>query len=72
MMLNLDSNILIDINDFMTSKVEGWEKLRRFHFKVKERLNFELNYPVLYGLLNDCKNKKCGNNGKLKKSAPMK
>ena len=51
----------------MTSKVEGWEKLRRFHFKVKERLNFELNYRVLYGLLNDWKNKKCGNNGKLKK-----
>ena len=56
-MLNVDVNILIDINDFMTSKVEGWKKLRRFHFKVKERLNFELSYSVLYGLLNDCKNK---------------
>ena len=49
------------IYDFMTSKVEGMEKLKRFHFKLKERLNFELSYSVLHGLLNDCKNKKCGN-----------
>ena len=47
----------------MTSKVEGLEKLKRFHFKLKERL---------INLLNDCKNKIGGNNGKLKKNAPMK
>ena len=66
-MLNVDVNILIDINDFMISKIEGLEKLKRFHFKLKERLNFKLSYSVLYSLLNDCKNKKGGNNGKLKK-----
>ena len=66
-MLNIDVNILIDINDFMTSKVEGLEKLKRFHFKLKERLIFKLSYSVLPRLLNDCKNKKGGNNGKLKK-----
>ena len=71
-MFNVDVNILIDINDFMTSKVEGLEKLKRFHFKLKERLNFKLSYSVLHSLLNDCKNKKSGNSGKLKKSAPMK
>ena len=41
MLLNADVNILIDINDFMTSKVEGLEKLERFHFKLKERLHFK-------------------------------
>ena len=41
MLLNVDANILIDINGFMTSKVEGLEKLKRFHFKLKERLNFK-------------------------------
>ena len=46
-MLNVDVNILIDINDFMTSKVEGLEKLKRIHFKLKERLNFKLSYSVL-------------------------
>ena len=56
----------------MTSKVEGLGKFKRFHFKLKERLNFKLSYSVLYGLLNDRQNKKCRNNGKLKKSAPMK
>ena len=66
-MLNADVNILIDINDFMTSKVEGLEKLKRFQFKLKERLNFKLSYSVLHSLLNDCKNKKGANNGKLKK-----
>ena len=66
-MLNADVNILIDINDFMTSKVEGLEKLKRFQFKLKERLNFKLSYSVLHSLLNDCKNKIGGNNGKLKK-----
>ena len=35
-MLNVDVNILIDINDFMTSKVEGLEKFKRFHFKLKK------------------------------------
>ena len=72
MLLNVDVNILIDINDFVTSKVEGLEKLKRFHFKLKERLNFKLSYSVLHSLLNDCENKRGGNNGKLKKSAPMK
>ena len=57
-MLNAHVNILIDTNGFMTSKVEGLEKLKRFHFKLKERL---------HSLLNDCKNKKGGNNGKLRK-----
>ena len=66
-MLNVDVNILIDINDFMTSKVEGLEKLKRFHFKLKERLIFKLSYSVLHSLLNDCKNKNGENNGKLKK-----
>ena len=46
-MLNVDVNILIDINDFMTSKVEGLEKLKRIHFKLKERLNFKLSYSIL-------------------------
>ena len=41
MLLNVDVNILIDINDFMTSKVEGLQKIKRFHFKLKERLNFK-------------------------------
>ena len=41
-MFNVDVNILIDINDFMTSKVEGLEKLKIFHFKLKEGLNFKL------------------------------
>ena len=71
-MLNADVNVLIDINDFMTSKVKGLEKLKRFHFKLKERLNLKLSYSVLHSLLNDCKNKKGGNNGKLKQSAPIK
>ena len=56
----------------MTSKVEGLEKLKRFHFKLKERLNFKLSYSVFHSLLNDCENKKGGNKGKLKKSAPIK
>ena len=47
-MLNADVNILIDINDFMTSKIEGLEKLKRFHFKLKERLNLKLSYSVLH------------------------
>ena len=71
-MLNADVNILIDINDFMTSKIEGLEKLKRFHFKLKEKLNLKLSYSVLHSLLNDCKNKKGGNNGKLKQSVPIK
>ena len=70
-MLNVDVNNLIDVNDFLTSKVQGLQKLKRFHFKLKKKLNFELSHSVLHGLLNDCKNKKYGNNGKLKKSAPM-
>ena len=41
-MLNVDVNILIDIKGFMTSKVEGLEKLKRFHFKVKVRFEIEL------------------------------
>ena len=71
-MLNVDVNVLIDIKGFMTSKVEGLEKLKRFHFKLKERLDLKLSYSVLHSLLNDCKNQVGGNNGKLKKSAPMK
>ena len=63
-LLNVDVNILID---FMTSKVEGLEKFKRFHFKLKERLNCKLIYSVSHSLLNDCKNKKGGNNVKLKK-----
>ena len=47
----------------MASKVEGMEKLKRFHFKLMERLS----YTVLHSLINDCKNKKGVNNGKLKK-----
>ena len=43
----MDVNILTDINDFMTSKGEGLEKLKRFHFKLKERFNFKLSYSVL-------------------------
>ena len=66
-MLNVDVNILIDINDFMTSKIEGLEKLKRFYFKLKKRLNFKLRYSVWHSLLKDCENKKGGNNGKLKK-----
>ena len=66
-MLNVDVNVLIDINDLMTSKVECLKKLKRFHFKLKERLNFKFSCSVLQSLLNDCKNKKGGNNGKLKK-----
>ena len=66
-MLNVDINILIDINDFMTSKVEGLENLKIFHFKLKEGLNFKLSYSVWHSLLNDCENKKGGSNGKLKK-----
>ena len=58
-MLNVDVNILIDIKGFMTSKVEG--------FKLKERLDLKMSYSVLRSLLNDCKNKIGGNNGKLKK-----
>ena len=61
-MLNVDVNILIDINGFMTSKVEGLEKLKRFYFKLKERLDLKLSYSVLHSLLNDCKNKKDGSN----------
>ena len=72
MLLNVNVNILIDTNDFMTSKVEGLKKLTRFHFKLKERLNFKLGYSVLHRLLNDCENKRGGNNGKLKKIAHMK
>ena len=56
MLLNVNVNILIDTNDFMTSKVEGLKKLTRFHFKLKERLNFKLGYSVLHRLLNDCEN----------------
>ena len=41
-MLNVDVNILINIKRFMTSKVEGLEKLKRFHFKVKVRFEIEL------------------------------
>ena len=67
MLLNVDVNILIDINGFMTSKVEGLEKLKRFHFKLKERLDLKLSYSVLHSLLNDCKKKIVKNNGKLKK-----
>ena len=66
-MFNVDVHILIDINKFMTSKVEGLEKLKRFHFKLKKRLNFKLSHSVLHSLLNDCENKKGGNNGKLEK-----
>ena len=51
----------------MTSKVEGLEKLKRFHFKLKERLDLKLSYSVLHSLLSACKNKIDGNNGKLKK-----
>ena len=58
-MLNVDVNILIDIKGLMTSKVEG--------FKLKERLDLKMSYSVLHSLLNDCKNKIGGNNGKLKK-----
>ena len=56
-MLNVDVNILIDIKGFMTSKVEGLEKLKRFQFKLKERLNFKLSYSVLHSLLNDVRTK---------------
>ena len=66
-MLNVDVNILIDTNGFMTSKVEGLEKLKRFHFELKERLDLKFSYSVLHILLNDYKNKVGGNNGKLKK-----
>ena len=66
-MLNVDVNILIDIKDFMTCKVEGLEKLKRFYFKLKGRLDLKLSYSVLHSSLNDCKNKIDGNNGKLKK-----
>ena len=66
MLLNVDVNILIDINDFMTYKVEGLEKLKRFHLKLKEWLNFILSYSVLHSLLNGCENKRGGNSGKLK------
>ena len=66
-MLNADVNILIDIKSFMTSKVQSLEKVKRFHFKLKERLGLKLSYSVLHSLLNDCKNKIGGNNGKLKK-----
>ena len=66
-MLNVDINILIDIKGFMASKIEGSEKRKRFHFKLKERLDLKLSYSVLHSLLNDCKNKIGGNNGKLKK-----
>ena len=45
-MFNVDDNILIDINDLMTSKVEGLEKLKIFQFKLKEGLNFKLSYSV--------------------------
>ena len=51
----------------MTSKVEDLEKLKRFHFKLKERLNLKLSYSVLHSLLNDCKSKIGGNNEKLKR-----
>ena len=64
----LNVNIFINIKGFMTSKVEGLEKLKRFHFKLKERLDLKLSYSVLHSLLNDCKNKIDGNNGKLKKA----
>ena len=43
-MLSVDINILIDIKGFMTSKVEGLEKLKRFYFKLKERLDLKLSY----------------------------
>ena len=56
-MLNVDVNILIEIKGFMRSKVEGLKKLKRFHFKLKERLDLKLSYSVLHSLLNYCKNK---------------
>ena len=65
--MNVDVNILIDINGFMTSRVEGLEKLKRFHFELKERLDLKFSYSVLHSLLNDCKNKIGGKNGKLRK-----
>ena len=37
----------------MASEVEGMEKLKRFHFKLMERLNFKLSYTVLHSLIND-------------------
>ena len=40
MLLNVDVNILIDKNDFITSKVEGLEKLKKFHFKTKGKVKF--------------------------------
>ena len=51
----------------MTSKVEGLEKLKRFHFKLMERLNFNLSFTVLHSLIIDFKKQKAVNNGKLKK-----
>ena len=70
-MLNVDVHILIDINNFMTYKVQGLEKLKRFHFKLKKRLNFKFSHSVLDSLLNDCENKKGGNNRKLKKRVQL-
>ena len=49
----------------MASKVEGMKKVKMFHFKLMERLNFKLSYSFTR-LINDCKNKKGVNNGKLK------
>ena len=55
----------------MTCKVEGLEKLKWFHSKLNKRLNLNMGHSALHGLLNDSQNKKFGNNGKLKKSAPL-
>ena len=37
----------------MTSKVEGLEKPKRFHFKLIERLNLKLSLTVFNSLIND-------------------
>ena len=53
----------------MTSKVEGLEKPKRFHFKLMEGLNFKLSLTILHSLINnynECKP------WKTKKNAPMK
>ena len=37
----------------MASKVEGMEKLKRFHSKLMGESNFKLSYTVLHSLIND-------------------
>ena len=42
----------------MIFKVEGLAKIKRFYFKLMERLNCKLSFTVLHSLINNCKEQK--------------